>query len=485
LDHYGSITLRIVKLLLASPLPASRAGNNGGAFGAGGVKIMKYMLKVALGASLFSSSAMASAESFVVLGDVGANLDAAVAAAGGTVTKRLKGIDAVVAQGGAGFLSAIASKSGVTGAAEDRQINWLPQSDKVEFVDDSAVNPPNNPPGVDSRFNLQWGHTAVKAVDAWHKGYEGQGARVAVLDGGFQLGHPDMAGRFDPTCTADMTGEGIEYTADVFSHGMHTAGTIGAARNGTGTIGVAPRATLCLVKVLFNSGSGTFEDVAEGIIYAADKNVDVISMSLGGSIPKSAPGASVLRELVDRAVSYAYKSGALVITSAGNDGESADSPTFTGTAADLIHLPSDSPQAISISATAPHGWAKDPNNTFLDNPASYTNYGRSVINLAAPGGDRLASVTGNCTIAGLTRACNVFDLVFSTGARNSYYWSAGTSMATPHVSGVAALIVSKYGKMHPAKLRAYLNGGADDLGVAGHDQYYGNGRVNALRSVSK
>ena len=452
---------------------------------------MKYMLKVALGAALLSSSAMATAESFIVLGDVGANLDAAVAAAGGTVTKRLKGIDAVVAEGGASFLAAINSESGVTGAAEDREINWLSPADKVEFVDDSAVNPPNNPPSVDRFFNLQWGHAAVKAVDTWHGGSEGQGARVAVLDGGFQLSHPDMAGRFDPNCTADMTGEGIEYRPNpadgtgIFSHGMHTAGTVGAARNGIGTIGVAPRATLCLVKVLFNRGSGTFQDVAEGIIYAADRNVDVISMSLGGSIQKSSPGASTLRELVDRAVSYAYKHGALVITSAGNDGESADSPTISGTPADLIHLPSDSPQAISISATAPHGWAKDPNNTFLDNPASYTNYGRSVINLAAPGGDRLASVTGNCTIAGLTRACNVFDLVFSTGARNSYYWSAGTSMATPHVSGVAALIVSKYGKMHPARLRAYLNGGADDLGVPGHDPFYGNGRVNALGSVSK
>jgi len=452
---------------------------------------MKYMLKTALSAALFSSSAVASAESFVVLGQVGANLDAAVAAAGGTVTKRLRGIDAVVAEGGAGFLSALSAEPGVTGAAEDREINWIPQADQVEFVDDSAVNPPNNPAGVDSRFNLQWGHTAVKAVDAWHAGHEGQGARVAVLDSGFQLRHPEMVGRFDPACTADMTGEGIEYRPNpsdpsgIFSHGMHTAGTVGAARNGIGTIGVAPRATLCLVKVLFNRGTGNFGDVAEGIMYAADKNVDVISMSLGGSIQKSSRGASTLRELIDRAVSYAYKHGALVVTSAGNDGESADSPMISGTPADLIHLPSDSPQAISISATAPHGWAKAPNNTFLDNPASYTNYGRSVINLAAPGGDRLASVTGTCTIAGLTRACNVFDLVFSTGARNSFYWSAGTSMATPHVSGVAALIVSKYGKMHPAKLRAYLNSGADDLGVPGHDPYYGNGRVNALGSVSK
>ena len=452
---------------------------------------MNFLIKASIGAALLSSSTLASAASYVVLGGSGANLEAAVAAAGGVVKKRLNGVDAVIAEGGVNFQAAVASRPGVTGVAEDRTIIWQPKTDRIELTDDSAVNPPNNGPGVDPRFNLQWGHTAVKAVDAWHKGYEGQGARVAVLDGGFQLSHPDMVGRFDPSCTADMTGEGIEYGINpgdpigVFSHGMHTAGTVGAARNRIGTIGVAPKATLCLVKVLLNRGIGTFADVAEGIIYAADKNVDVISMSLGGSIEKSSPDASTLRSLIDRAVSYAYQRGALVITSAGNDGESADSPKISGTPADLIHLPSDSPQAISISATAPRGWAKDPNNTFLDNPASYTNYGRSVITLAAPGGDRVASVTGNCTVGGLTRACNVFDLVFSTGARNAYYWSAGTSMATPHVSGVAALIVSKYGKMHPARLRAYLNGGADDLGTPGHDPYYGNGRVNALRSVSK
>lgn len=452
---------------------------------------MTFVFKIALGAVLLSSSAMVSAETVVVLGEAGANLDAAVAAAGGIVKKRLRGVEAVIAQGGPGFLSAIADKPGVAGAALDRKIDWIAPQKRAALGDDNAVNPPNNPPGIDRFFNLQWGHTAVKAVDAWNRGFEGQGARVAVLDGGFQLGHQDMAGQFDPSCTADMTGEGIEYAVNsddptgVFSHGMHTAGTVGAARNGIGSIGVAPKATLCLVKVLFNSGSGTFEDVAEGIIFAADKNVDVISMSLGASIPKSSPGASTLRALIDRAVSYAYNRGALVIASAGNDGLSYDSPTTTGTPPDLIHIPSDAPQAISISATAPHGWAKDPDNTSLDNPAGYTNYGRSVINLAAPGGDFLGSVTGNCTVAGLPRPCAVFDLVFSTGARGSYYWSAGTSMATPHAAGVAALIVSKYGKMHPARLRAYLNRGADDLGVRGHDPYYGAGRVNALGSLSK
>lgn len=460
---------------------------------------MQKLLKVALGAAMLTSSVAVSAASFVVLGKAGANLDAAVANAGGTIKKHLKAIDAVVADGGAGFKEAVAAQAGVEDVAPSLKVNWLSGVKVEKSAVSDAVDPPNNPPGsIDSRFNLQWGHTAIKAVDAWNAGYKGQGARVAVLDGGFQLNHPDIAGRFDPSCTADMTGEGIAYgpndddATGVFAHGMHTAGTIGAGQNGLGTIGVAPQSTLCLVKVLFNTGSGSFEDVAEGIIFAANSNVDVISMSLGAALKKSgdrtgeepytARDAVALRNLVDRAVSYAYKRGALVITSSGNEGINGDKDQ------DLIHTPSDSPQAISISATAPHAWAKAPNTTFLDNLASYSNFGRSVINLAAPGGDLHEDTFlngGNCTIAGVTRPCYVFDFVFSTGALNSYYWSAGTSMATPHVSGVAALIVSKYGKMHPAQLRAYLNAGADDLGQPGNDPAYGAGRVNALGSVSK
>ena len=458
---------------------------------------MHKLLKVALGATMLTSSMAVSAASFVVLGSAGADLDAAVAKAGGTVKKRLKGIDAVVAEGGAGFQASVAKQAGVDSAVPNIVVDFQPGVRVAGDPVTEAVNPPNNPPGsIDNRFNLQWGHTAVKAVDAWNAGFRGAGARVAILDGGFNLGHLETAGRFDPTCTADMTGEGIEYgpnsddATGIFSHGQHTSGTVGAPQNNIGTIGVAPDVTRCLVKVLFNSGSGSFADVAEGIIFAANANVDVISMSLGGSIIKSgvkgeytAGDAVELRNLIDRAVSYAYKRGALVITSAGNDAIDGDKDK------NQIHLPSDSPQAMSISATAPQGWAKAPNTTFLDNPASYTNYGRSVINLAAPGGDFTPTVTGVCNVSGIVNNCNVFDLVFSSGgkvgASNFYYWSAGTSMATPHVSGVAALIVSKYGKMHPAQLRAYLNAGADDLGQPGNDPFYGGGRVNAVGSLSK
>ena len=127
-------------------------------------------------------------------------------------------------------------------------------------------------------------------------------------------------------------------------------------------------------------------------------------------------------------------------------------------------------------------------NQSLDNLVSCSNFGQSTISFAAPGGDsRPDLVTGTCTVGGFTRQCRVFDLVISTGgvvgSNAFYYFSAGTSMATPHVSGVAALIVSEYGSMPPAQLRSHLQKGADDLGKPGNDSAYGAGRVNAAKST--
>lgn len=118
----------------------------------------------------------------------------------------------------------------------------------------------------------------------------------------------------------------------------------------------------------------------------------------------------------------------------------------------------------------------------------YTNHGQSVITFAAPGGTALFSLPGLCTVAGLTRPCWVFDLVFSTGSSlvpgaASYYSSAGTSMFAPHAAGVAALIIGgNGGDMHPAQVEAAMRSLADDLGKPGQDDFYGRGRVDATNA---
>jgi subtilisin family serine protease len=153
-----------------------------------------------------------------------------------------------------------------------------------------------------------------------------------------------------------------------------------------------------------------------------------------------------------------------------------------------VHIPADATGVISISATAPYGWAKAPLTANLDELASYSNYGTSAIDFAAPGGDfdyYFDAPDEFITFKGLNRRVYVFDQVLST-VPGGYAWYAGTSMAAPHATGVAALIIGKNGgQMSPARVEAALRASADDLGKPGRDEQYGHGRVNAYRAVSQ
>lgn len=362
----------------------------------------------------------------------------------------------------------------------DLHVQMIPPMPRHALAVDAA-NPPFSGDD-DFFFDLQWGHDAVNAPEAWQAGARGRGVRVAVLDSGFDIDHPDLAPNIHFGLSRDFTGEGLAYALpDTFSHGSHTAGTVAAADNGFGTIGVAPEAELVLVKVLGDAGSGSFVDVIAGIIHAADVDADLINLSLGASIPQGAgvdaAGVAALRTAMNRAVAHAYQSGTTVIVSAGNDARDGDRD------GSMVVFPADMPHAISISATAPLNWALDPLATDLDEQASYTNFGRSVIDFSAPGGDIRGRTTpeGNqiCSISLTTVPCWVYDLVFSTG-NGGWYWSAGTSMAAPHATGVAALIIGEHGgELHPAQVAAELRARADDLGQPGRDKTHGAGRVSS------
>ncbi len=416
-----------------------------------------------------------------------ARLAAKIAASGGTVVRYLPQIGlAVVRSNAANFKSKASQKLANAGnVIPNIRVQWLPPEKNVAFTGDFS-NPPTSGDD-DFFFDLQWGHDAVDAPEAWNLGYRGAGVRVAVLDTGFDLDHPDLAPNINMALSMDFTGEGLQYTLpSPFSHGTHTAGTIAAADNAFGTIGVAPEAELVLVKVLGDGGSGTFADVISGIVYAADVDADVISMSLGALLDKhgfcdadgcvTADEVEALIKSIKRATDYAFKHGSTVIAAAGND-----AIDFDGNG-NLINVPSGLPHVISISATAPIGWAVDP-SVFLSNLASYSNFGVSAIDFGAPGGDFIYPGNENCTVAGLLRPCWVFDLVFSTG-NNSWYWSAGTSMAAPHAAGVAAIIIGKNGgDMKPQHVEKALRQSALDLGKKGKDAFYGFGLVNAFRGV--
>ncbi len=324
-------------------------------------------------------------------------------------------------------------------------------------------------------FDLQWGHTYVGATQAWDAGFQGQGVRVAVLDGGFDLDNPDLAPNLNLGLSKDFTGEGLQYNLpNTFSHGSHIAGIIAAADNGYGIIGVAPKAELIAVKVLGDEGTGSFGDIIAGIYYATVNDADIINLSLGAYFPRTGeytPSYTALVVAVSHAVKYARQQGSLVVTSAGNDSEDLDGD------GDYIRFMTGVPGATGISALTTLDWAGDPANAPLV-PASYTNYGTSMVDFSAPGGSVDYPGNEGCVVAGLARPCWVFDMVFSTG-NGGWYWSAGTSMAAAYASGVAALIISENGgEMHPAQVERALQRAAVRM-AEGRTDFFGFGLVNS------
>jgi len=408
-----------------------------------------------------------------------------VEAAGGTITAQLPQIGVVIVESdNPAFAANAAGVPGVRSAIADVAIQYAIPQVEGEVSEDYA-NPPTS--GDNDRFfDLQWGHAAIDVAGAWNRGQRGAGVRVAVLDSGVFCAHADIAPNLLLAESASFVpGEAVCNTlSSQSSHGTHVAGTIVAADNGIGTIGIAPEAKLIAVKVLSaRTGSGGFAGIIQGIVHAADRGADVINMSLGTDFPRgAAQDSNDIAELVNatkRAVQYARAQNATVIAAAGNDGRDLDHD------ASVLSFPAQVPGVIAVSSTAPVGWAKAPTTTFLDNRASYTNFGQSAISFSAPGGDFVYPGTEACIIRGVAQACWVFDLVFSTIRTGFYGWNAGTSMAAPHVSGVAALIIGKNGgEMSPEAVERELRRSAEDLGKPGNDDTHGAGRVNAARAVN-
>lgn len=389
------------------------------------------------------------------------------------------------------FAEKAARIAGVGSVIRDAEAQWImPGSIQTDVsalgspTGSSATNPATN-----SFFRFQWGHQAISAPAAWAAGYQGAGARVAVLDGGFDLNHPDLKDNVVYS-RSFVPGESAQYALpDIGSHGTHTAGTVAALDNNIGVIGVAPKAKLLLIKVLRDSGSGAFSWIMQGVIDAVDQKADIISMSLGAYLLRNgkyiddngtpddpsddfvghdAKGTQELINALTRVMNYARRHGVTVLAAAGNDALNGNKDGSG------INVPANLPNVLSISATGPVNWLANP-GTNLDRFASYSNYGTPDVSLAAPGGDFALYPNGNW----------YFDMILSTGAQGGYYFSAGTSMACPHAAGVAALIVGKNGKpMDPTRVEAALRASADDLGKPGRDPYYGYGRVNAFKAVS-
>ena len=440
---------------------------------------------------------------FVILGANGvlpADIAASVEAAGGSIVQSYPELGVAVATGiESGFAGRIGAIAGIESVTEDRMIDFSdPNARVVEMEVGTDADPSEQVASTadnDTFYRIQWALPAINAPEAWNAGYTGRGVRVAILDGGLYDNHIDLRGHVDVAASKSfVAGRAFNTDVGTFWHGTHVAGIVGAADNAVGGVGVAPNATLIGIKVLHN-GTGSFAAILNGIVYAATPRAaggagaHVINMSLGAVIPdeKVKADKAELKELtraIDRAVVYAWNNGVTVIAASGNDGIDFDAEKFA------LSIPSQSQHVISVGATAPMGWAQGATDFWRQ--ASYTNYGKAINDLAAPGGD--AALPGNavCTVplavGTITNFCWVFDLYLSTsrggGVNGGYSWAAGTSMASPMAAGVAALIIEKAGgTMSPALVAAELRRGAMDLGKPGNDAIYGHGWLNAFNSV--
>jgi subtilisin family serine protease len=268
----------------------------------------------------------------------------------------------------------------------------------------------------DPLFSEQWGLEQINAPAAWQRGATGDGVTIAVVDTGVDLEHPDLA--------ANLTG-GIDLVAgrndcpagpqDENGHGTHVAGIAAAVTdNGFGVAGTAPDASIMPVRVLDEDGSGSIDDVAEGIVYAADHGAEVINLSLG-ELPIVGQ-LTALNEELEEAIDYAFEQGSLVVAAAGNE-------TFP-----LCSYPAFARRAVCVAATDSRGL-----------PSYYSNFpvNQEMVGVRAPGGVGSVFCEHSEDIWSTILPGSDLDCEPDYAGLDTL---AGTSMASPFVAGVAALL---------------------------------------------
>ncbi len=276
-----------------------------------------------------------------------------------------------------------------------------------------------------------WNLQAMKAPDVWERGVTGVGIIVAVLDTGVDINHPDLD-RNIWTNTSEIPGNGIDDDRNGFvddrngwdflnqdnspndanGHGTHVAGIIGALRNGVGVTGVAPSVKIMPIQVLDTGGKGSTFDIDRGIRYAVDNGAKIVNISIGSNFNNQA--------LVD-SIAYARSKGVLIIAGAGND--AANIPTF---------------------------------------PAAYSRQFDNVISVGSH--DAAGVQSANTNNVGTSRAVQVDapgERIYSTHLKDGYRTMSGTSMAAPHVTGLAALILAANPNLTPSQVRLIIVDSAD------------------------
>ncbi|HEX6249130.1 MAG TPA: S8 family peptidase [Nocardioidaceae bacterium] len=333
------------------------------------------------------------------------------------------------------------------------------------LVTATAVAAPALAATNDPLRDQQWGLDQVKAEEAWATS-TGAGAVVAVVDSGVDLTHPDLQGNLvrgatfidcDPSCgNGDWKGpDGVGNDLD--EHGTHVSGIVAAVTdNGTGVAGTAPDAKVMPIKAL-EEGSGSFEDIANGIRWAVDNGADVVNLSLGALPGMQALTLTGLESSVTEAIAYADENGVLVVAAAGNESVPVcDTPSFEQ-------------GALCVTST-------DRNEL----PSWFSNGGLKpdLFAVAAPGGAALLSCEDDI----------VSTVPRGTGSdacgESDYDYYAGTSMATPHVAGVAALLSAQGRSLDNIKSALVDTARTPGVGTGLWTPSYGHGIVDAAAAVA-
>lgn len=332
------------------------------------------------------------------------------------------------------------------------------QPDVASVEPDSRVRVnyrPNDPDMLVGRLGGEYDAFRSQLYKAWDLTLGDPRMVVAVVDTGVDLDHPELRNRLVPgknfvTQVETESDDGTTQLVDLKDngpmddngHGTHVAGIIAAGENQSGMTGIAPGVRIMPVKTLAYNESGFSSDVANGVIWAADHGARVINMSLG------AYGGS---KALEKAVAYALSKGSIVVAAMGNDRDDPDrgygeSPSY----------PAALPGVIAVGAT-----------DAADKSAYFSNAGRW-ISVSAPG-DSIYSTTPTKPVKG--------------HVSQDYDYMSGTSMATPVVSGVIALMLSLTPNLSPAQIKSRLEQTADDVSVPGFDTATGRGRVNPFKAL--
>lgn len=317
----------------------------------------------------------------------------------------------------------------------ESDLDALGDHEDIRFVEENierSLDLPDSDPDQQLQDELEaeqwnpWGIERIGAIAAHERGETGCGVHVAVIDTGIDPTHEDLHANIgEGVAFVETTIESTKKWADDFGHGTHVSGTIAALDNDIGVVGVSPSARLHPVKVLDNQGTGTDADIAAGIMHAARNGYDIANLSVGE--PETT-------QTQTEAVKFAHEEGLLLVAATGNDGHPQ------------VDYPADLDEVIGVTATA-----KD------DSLAPFSNTGPEV-NLAAPGSPVLSTIPGS-----------------------KYGAMEGTSMATPHVSGSAALLAAH--GLSNDEIRELLTASAEDIGLGPDAE--GSGLVNANAALER